>query len=143
MVSMRNLVKSRRRRTGVVGKLAGAAFIGYLLVSTTGTAHASDYTSGLCELKDSQVAHPVGMRINPCAELDTTQVVDTGDAGIEPVYTDSVYPAVWHQLRAMGYVTYAGSNADGSPDLDEDDLELWAPRGLAGALNRIEAGLLR
>lgn len=86
------------------------------------------------------VAVATGMTINPDAELDTTQVVDSrGDT--EPVvhlvpihYGDDVSPTTWNRLIAMGY---RGGPTDGTDDV------IYVQAGVAGALNRIEAGVNR
>lgn len=80
-----------------------------------------------------------GMTINPAAELDTTQVVDNRNdirplTVLVPVHFDDVYPSVWRDMIAMGYVGYP---TDGTDDV------IYAPRGVAGALNRIHDGLNR
>lgn len=80
-----------------------------------------------------------GMRINPAAELDTTQVIDNRNdirplTVLYPIRYDDVYPAVWAQMIAMGYI---GDPTDGTDDV------IYAPRGVAGALNRIHDGLNR
>lgn len=88
-----------------------------------------------------EAAAPIetGMRINPAAELDTTQVIDNRDdirplTVLYPVRYDDVSPAVWAQMIAMGYI---GDPTDGTDDV------IYAPRGVAGALNRIHDGLNR
>lgn len=88
-----------------------------------------------------EAAAPIetGMRINPAAELDTTQVIDNRNdirplTVLYPIRYDDVYPAVWAQMIAMGYI---GDPTDGTDDV------IYAPRGVAGALNRIHDGLNR
>lgn len=88
-----------------------------------------------------EAAAPIetGMRINPAAELDTTQVIDNRNdirplTVLYPIHYDDVSPAVWAQMIAMGYI---GDPTDGTDDV------IYAPRGVAGALNRIHDGLNR
>jgi len=84
------------------------------------------------------VAVQQGMTINPDAELDTSLFVDDRNVvpitALVPVSSDDVYPAVWDQMIAMGYI---GDPTDGTDDV------IYAPRGVAGALNRIHDGLNR
>lgn len=124
-----------RKHSGIVRFVVLLALAVWGSYVYAGTAHASDYTSGMCQLRDSQTAHPIGMRINPCAELDTAQVIDDrAYAGLVPVWYEDVSPTTWNRLLAMGY---QGDPTDGTDDV------IYVTKHVAGALNRIEAGINR
>jgi hypothetical protein len=103
------------------------------------THHAPAALVTPAEVQVAVLAETTGMRINPDAELDTTQVIDSrGDVQpftvLYPVADGDVTYLTWDRLISMGY--------HGEPE-DHSDHFIYVPRGVSGALERIGSGINR
>jgi hypothetical protein len=133
-------------------KSAAVLFILAAPFATVGTAHADtpihDPVGAISSVCDRSVdtvvylAQP-GMRINPCADLDTTQVQDdrAGAASSDMFYLvgdADVSPATWRDLAAMDY-----SHPMNRPLPARDHMLIVWYGGTELALDRIHSGINR
>jgi hypothetical protein len=142
--------KSKRRGSRGQRTLAKVIVFGamaYVLTATYGTAEASELSplQHTCEASVSTAVELAqdGMRINPCAELDTTQVQDDRSPAASSdlfylIGDADVSAATWRDLAAMDY-----SHPLNRPLPARDHMMIVWYGGVDLALDRIHSGINR